>query len=66
MNAGIIFALGKGAWKLVSSKPVRLALARYILDSVEKHDSGRPSYGPSSVETGELTGPQSPADPDKQ
>ena len=44
MSTGIWFALGKGAWKLASSKPVRLALARYILNSIEKNE--KPAEAP--------------------
>jgi hypothetical protein len=38
MNVGLIMALVKGGKAILLSKPVRLALARYILDSVEKHE----------------------------
>lgn len=39
MNVGLVMALVRGGKAILLSKPVRLALARYILDSVEKHDA---------------------------
>lgn len=38
MNVGLVMALVKGGKAVLMSKPVRLALARFILESVEKHD----------------------------
>lgn len=37
-KVGLLRALGKGVWKLTTSKAARLALARWILDSVEAHE----------------------------
>jgi hypothetical protein len=41
VSVGIWLAIAKGGWKLASSKPVRLALARYILNSIEKAEAKR-------------------------
>ena len=38
MNIGLVMALVRGGKAILLSKPVRLALAQYIIDSVKKHD----------------------------
>lgn len=51
MTAGLVKALAFGAWKLISSKAVRLAAARAIIEAVRKHE-------PAPVESKPIPPPQ--------
>lgn len=39
MSMGLLYALARGGKALVMSKTVRLALARYIIERVKKHEA---------------------------